>query len=260
MRPVIYLCSFGPAVYSEMAGLCVKSLRRFGRYAGPIIVFTNNGFLGSDNDTQVVAIPDRLSYFETRTFKARASQYIDGAQHTAVMSIDTDMLAIRDINPLLTYRHERACGMREIPWTRMSDRSCNACLRQTERRLARSRWGINGGLLCTPGHLYERYMVAWEAECVNHRHRLQTWVNQPALNALILRRDIQFTAYPRRWIKCRRFIAYGSVILAFSQVRGCSISVGRPRPFHLSKWSQYGQGSNGTTLLFAVASGARDDV
>ena len=67
MRPVIYLCSFGPAVYSEMAGLCVKSLRRFGRYAGPIIVFTNNGFLGSDNDTQVVAIPDRLSYFDNRS-------------------------------------------------------------------------------------------------------------------------------------------------------------------------------------------------
>jgi hypothetical protein len=201
VRPLIYLCSFGPAVYSEMARLCVRSLRRFGRYAGPIIVFTNNGFRGSDNKTQVVEIPDRLSHFATRTFKAKARQYIDGSKHNVVMSIDTDMLAVRDINPLLTYRHERTCGMREIPWTRMSDRSCNACLRQTERRLARSRWGINGGLLCTPGHLYERYMRAWEAECVNHRHRLRTWVNQPALNALILRRDIQFTAYPRRWIE-----------------------------------------------------------
>jgi hypothetical protein len=201
MKVAIYLCSLGPSFFKDMTYLCVTSLRRLGRYAGLIIVFTNNGYMAQDEDVHVVPISPALTLFDIREFKASARRYIDGRKFDAVVSMDTDMIAIRDIRPLLVYSGTRICGMQESPWTRMSDVSCSTCLTTRERRVARRRWGINAGLLCTPGTLYEEYMELWEAEIRANRDRLKIWINQPPFNALVLRGQVRFKAYPRRWIE-----------------------------------------------------------
>lgn len=48
MKAAIYLCSFGAPLFKDLTELCVRSLRRLGRYSGRIIVFTNNGYRAQD--------------------------------------------------------------------------------------------------------------------------------------------------------------------------------------------------------------------
>ena len=187
-------------MFREMATLCVRSLRGPGCYSGDITVFTNNNFRAVDRRVQTIAMPNEMSTQVIRQFKARAHLFIEHRRYDAIMSMDADMLAVRDIRPLLGYRVNRACGMKEKPWTRMSDRSCRTCLTKAEQMTARHRWGVNGGLLCTPGHLFQEYMELWDREIARRRGALRTWINQPPLNALILRRKINFTAYPEGWI------------------------------------------------------------
>lgn len=200
MNHLIYLCCFGDSTFKTLTDLCVRSLRESGKFHGQVIIFTNNGYQAPDLEVESIPVPGILDLFDIRAFKAAAAEYIEEARYDNIMSMDSDMIAIEDINPLFDYCGDSICAMEETPWTEMNGPSCGTCLTPRERILAWGRWGINAGLLCSPAHLFRGYMDMWLNEMRIQRERLRTWINQPPINALVLRRKLRFKAFPREWI------------------------------------------------------------
>ena len=184
-----------------MTELCVQSLRDPGRFSGPIVVFTDNGYRPAEPHVRVISIPQRRDHFERLSFKPNAAEYLDVERYDKILFLDVDIVAIGDVNPLFDYADGSIRGMEESPWTRMDGPSCGATLTEEERRLARDRWGINTGLLCTPCGRFREYMRLWQNEIRRGREKVENhFVDQPPFNALVFRKELPFRPYPRELI------------------------------------------------------------
>lgn len=201
MKTLIYLASLGSPVYRRMTELCIHSLREVGGYSGPILVFTNNGYMPQGAGIEAIRIPPGLDLARMQGFKAAAAPAVPAEKYDRILWLDCDMLAVDAVSPLFSGSGEHVRGMVEAPWTRMSDDACGDCLTPAERRRAGTRWGINTGLLCVPSRSYREYMRLWSEEIEIRRDRLTHWPDQTPFNALVLNRRIPFRAYPRGWIE-----------------------------------------------------------
>src|SRR5262249_20964979 len=155
---LIYLCSLGDPAYRQMTELCIRSLRRVGKYGGDILVFSNNGFKACDGGVGVVSVPGCLGKFEMTSFKTEAARSIKAETYDKILWIDSDMLAIDEVSILFRQGDDHISAMEEEPWTRMSDPPCGECLSEGERQRGHERWGINTGLLCIPRLLFRECM------------------------------------------------------------------------------------------------------
>ncbi len=200
-RTLLYLCSLGASRFRSMTELCIRSLRGRGKYAGEILVFTNNGFRTRDPAVRTERAPDGLEKCAMFAFKAGAGKSIDASRYDKILFMDSDMLAVGDMNPFFEHSDDSLCAMEEVGWTRMNKPQCGATLRRREIPAARRRWGINTGLVCTPGKLFRDYMETWESEIWAERAKLKGWFDQSPMNALILRGIVRFKPYPAGWIE-----------------------------------------------------------
>jgi hypothetical protein len=203
-RTLIYLLSFGPRVYAEMTALCIRSLRGAGRYTGDIAVLTDGSFVPRDRGDAGVRAIDVGAVgdpFAIKCLKTAAALWLDPRDYDRAVVMDTDMIAVGDVAPLLAGDDDRVRGMEEEPFNTMLAESCGGGLLALDERAAASRrWGINTGFLCTSGRAFAAMLARWRHAIGAQRELANYWADQPYFNRLVLRGELDFVAYPRGWI------------------------------------------------------------
>jgi hypothetical protein len=201
MRTLVYLACFADPVYAEAARLCIASLRGPGRYRGDVAVLTDGTFPEGAPGTTVVRLPEAKDAFAIKCVKLEAARVLDVARYDRVLWLDADVIALGDVAPLFEFCRRGLAAGDERPFNTLRAPSVGGCLSPWERLRHRFRWGINAGVFCVEGSLVGRYLDLWHAEVHRHRAALGRWIDQPPLNALIVRRRIEFRPYPPGWIE-----------------------------------------------------------
>jgi hypothetical protein len=201
MRTLVYLACFSNPVYAEATRLCIASLRGPGRYRGDIAVLTDGTFPEGAPGVTVHRLPATKDTLEIRNAKLGAARILDAARYDRILWLDSDVIAIDDVAPLFAFFRRGLAAGDERPFNTLRAVSVGGCLSRWERLRHRFRWGINAGVFCVEASLFGRYLDLWHAEIQRYRASLSRWIDQPPLNALIVRRRIEFTPYPRGWIE-----------------------------------------------------------
>ncbi len=200
-RTLIYLLSFGSRLYADMTALCIRSLRTAGRYTGDIAVLTDGSFVARGADVSAIRVGAPRGGVAIKCAKSLAPLWLDPGGHDRVAVMDTDMIAVADVAPLLAGDDDRVRGMVEEPFNTMLAPSCGgALLALHERAAASTRWGINTGFLCTSGRAFATAMARWRLAVGAQYELVNEWADQPYFNALVLRGEVEFEALPRGWI------------------------------------------------------------
>jgi hypothetical protein len=201
MRKLVYLACFSDPVYAEAARLCITSLRGSGRYRGDIAVLTDGVFPEGTPGVTVHRLPATRDAFGIRNAKLGAARILDATRYDRILWLDSDVIAIADVAPLFSFLHRGLSAGDERPFNTLRAVSVGGCLSRWERLRHRFRWGINAGVFCVEASLFGRYLDLWRAEIARYRASLHRWIDQPPLNALIVRRQVEFTPYPPGWIE-----------------------------------------------------------
>ena len=201
MRTLVYLTCFADPAYAEAARLCIASLRGKGRYEGDIAVLTDGVFPERTPGATVVRMPRPSDAFDLRCMKHRAGRILDVSAYDRVLWVDCDVIAIREVAPLFEFCRRGLSAGDEYPFNTLRAPSVGGCLTWWERILFGRRWGVNAGIFCVEARLLRPYLDLWLEEVLRYRARADRWIDQPPLNALIARRRIDFTPYPRGWIE-----------------------------------------------------------
>ncbi|MGQ0613731.1 MAG: hypothetical protein ACT4PV_08345 [Planctomycetaceae bacterium] len=200
MRTLVYLVCVGEAVYGEMARVCVDSLRAAGRYGGDLVVLTDGAFEGGAG-AQTVRVSATGDATGSRRLKLAAWRHIDASAYDRVLFLDLDVVAVGDLAPLFAFEPSAVCAGDEYPFNRLWRPSVGSALRWWERLLHGIAWGVNAGAVCFPAGVLRSCLERWEREMERCLPRMGRWIDQPALNACIVRREFPFVPYPRSWIE-----------------------------------------------------------
>jgi len=200
MRRLVYLVCAGDPAYAELARLSVASLRGAGRFLGDVAVLTDGIFArGAGADAvRAGAAGDGLA---ARRLKLGAWRHLDASRYDRILYLDCDVVAVADVGPLFAFEPASVCAGDEYPFNRMSSPSVGGTLRWWERLRHWRAWGVNAGAVCFPADAFRATLELWAAEMERCLPRLHRWIDQPPLNALVVRGRIPFRAYPRRWIE-----------------------------------------------------------
>lgn len=204
-RDLVYLVVIGTVEprFVQAVELCVTSLRTWGRYSGEVAVVTDHPEAmprAVRAEARMVRVDEREirddahvrndyeRYFVGRLLVHRV---VDVTAYDRVMYIDCDILAIRNVAPLLDgldcFRYSRE-------FQPMSAPMYNECLSDTELAEARWRRGINSGVFAAPGDYLGECLDRWKA-LLDTRPQSQSY-EQAALNALVLRGLIRARPLP----------------------------------------------------------------
>jgi glycosyltransferase involved in cell wall biosynthesis len=204
-RDLVYLVAIGSVEPRFMRAVewCVTSLRRWGRYSGDVAVVTDRPEAMPDvvrAEARVVRVEEsqmrdpahgRNDYERYLIGRLRVHRLLDVAAYNRVLYVDCDVLAIRDVAPLLDgldcFRYSRE-------FQPMSAPMYNACLSDAELAEARWRRGINSGVFAAPGSQLGECLDRWK-ELLDAHPRGHAY-DQPALNALVLRGLIRARPLP----------------------------------------------------------------
>ncbi|HXJ78970.1 MAG TPA: glycosyltransferase [Candidatus Methylomirabilis sp.] len=202
---LLYLVAIGAEEprYLEAVRMCATSFRRWGRYSGELAVVTDRPeAIPADvrAEVRVVPVDERQMREDTHgrephesylLGRLRVHRFLDLTVYDRVMYADCDVLAIRDVMPLLDgldcFRYSRE-------FQPMSAPMYNGCLTDAELEEARWRRGINSGVFAAPGAYLGECLERWMA--LLDTRPLARGYDQPALNALVLRGLIRARPLP----------------------------------------------------------------
>jgi glycosyltransferase involved in cell wall biosynthesis len=183
---------------------CVTSLRRWGRYENEIAVITDReadclppavrreATLACVDESRLRDPAHGRAGMERYLMaRLRAHHILDLAAYDRVLYVDCDILAVRDVRPLLEgldcFRYSRE-------FQPMSAPMYSGCLTDAELADAAWRRGINSGVFGAPGAYLGECLDRWKA-LLDERPRAQGY-DQPALNALVFRELVRARPLP----------------------------------------------------------------
>jgi hypothetical protein len=185
---LIYMTVRDPP-YRHMLVELVDSLRRVGRYAGEIVVFTPDICPVLQ---QLTEPPHRVRLY-TATFRedgmydrVLALTHIPGHQYRTVTCLDADILCFRTFAPIIA--DDAHIRFMEERWQTLricGDRSMyGAAMTLAERTAAADCYAINAGHFTIPGSLFKAFTEVYVPEAM----RLTDFgADQAALNAIVRR-------------------------------------------------------------------------
>jgi len=237
---LIYLLCFGDSEYRRMTELCIESLRGPGRFSGDIMVFTDGCYITSRPDVIVYdashiieryvetiqdtvestavsqgAVDNSVAWHEhqmdaaaairkaaIKALKPELAFVIDHTRYARIAVMDTDMLAIDDVNPFFDVVADGVVGILEgqLGNTMLSESCGGALVRPDELAEAGARTGICVGFLCATPKVFQYSMTQWSQAIRTDAQRLNFWADQPYFNVLVLRNQIPFQPLPDMWI------------------------------------------------------------
>lgn len=240
MANLAYLPCFGDPIYRQMTELCVESLRS-GGFSGDIVVFSDGSFTTARNDVTVCDVShaveenikdiraelelgamagqdadasisqwhtsqqkteDAIRKIAYKASKPGLAALVDHARYERIACMDTDMLAIGNVDALLQVAD---CGVsaieeRQLGSSMLSESCGKLLLRPGELAKARETAGICTGFVCARSQVLKRSMELWLTAMQADRQRLNYWSDQPHFNVLVLRGQIPFEPLPDTWI------------------------------------------------------------
>jgi hypothetical protein len=201
-KRLIYLLSFGEPIYARMTALCVHSLRKWGRFRDEIKVFTDGSYRPAPgSDVEACNVGPLTGDLAIKSLKSFIAPAIDAGRYAQIAVMDSDMVAVGDVNELLHTGGPGIQGMREYPFNSMLADSCGGRLLTLPERVRASReWGINTGFLAMDARRFHGNMRAWTRAIRKDAAKANYWADQPYFNALVLRGRLSFRALPRYWI------------------------------------------------------------
>lgn len=240
MANLVYLPCFGDPIYRQMAELCVESLRS-GGFSGDIIVFSDGSFATDRSDVTVCHVPhtveesikdiraelkfgaivgqdtdapisqwhasqqkteDAIRKIAYKACKPGLASLVDYARYDRIACMDTDMLALGNVDTLLQVADSGVSAIEERHLgSSMLSESCGKLLLQPgELAKARETAGICTGFVCAKSQVFKQSMELWLTAIQADRQRLNYWSDQPYFNVLVLRGQIPFEPLPDTWI------------------------------------------------------------
>ena len=240
MSNLIYLLCFGDPEYRRMTELCIESLRGPGRFTGDIMVCTDGTFTTTRSDVVVYdashiiddyvrtiqdtaeattvaagAVDNSVAWHEHRVdaaadirkaaikaMKPELADVIDHTRYAHIAVMDTDILAIGDVNPIFDLAIDGVLGMleRQLGNTMLAPSCGGELLRPAEYAAAAAHIGICAGFLCATPSVFRHSMTRWARAIRADARRLNFWADQPYFNVLVLRGEIPFQPLPDMWI------------------------------------------------------------
>jgi predicted SAM-dependent methyltransferase len=157
---LIYSVAYGSDAWHQ-AAIMVQSLRRAGQFTGEIIVYsdTKAELLGAE----VVHNLEPLTFYSPKLAKAYFGKQIDASKYERIMFLDSDIVAIKPIQPL--FELEGICA----PWDGVS----------VEHPF------FNSGTIVAPASEWNRLCRRWWHLLAVSRLTEGPWVDQPLFNALV---------------------------------------------------------------------------
>lgn len=205
-RHLVFLVAIGVVDQRFVAsvGWCVESLRGAGCFDGDIAIITDPAserLLASAVPTASLLVGDperlwnpehnRIPIQRFQMARLSAPELIDLEAYDTVMYLDVDILAIGDVRPLFD-------GVEEFRYARefapMSGPAYSGTLTDDEMADARFRRGINSGTFVVPAAQVCDVFEHWRTGL--NRSPDQLCYDQPILNALVLRRQIDAAPMP----------------------------------------------------------------
>jgi hypothetical protein len=196
----IYFCVYGEE-YRKMVCLAVESLRTTGKYTGRIIIVTPSmcpvlQSLEKDVSFIVANLP-----CHQRMALCYALELINPIRYNKIMYLDADIIATRDINPVL--RELDVLTYYEEPWQHMRDQITDPIyvgyLTDDERRrmgglrpINDGQWGCSGIRASDVHHVWKRL---YESKSTTERDFYGA--NQAAFNAMIRRVQVRGRAFSK---------------------------------------------------------------
>lgn len=241
MADLIYLLCFGGPVYARMTELCVESLRRPGGFSGDILVFSDGSFTSDRTDTIICDVSnmieinvqriraasemvatsrgsadasfsrwltgedeaeDVIRKMAYKALKPEVAAIVDHARYDKIAYLDTDMIAIGDVDSLLRVSDfgVSAIEERQIGSSMLNESCGQLLLRPDEMAQARETVGICTGFICAKSTVFKQSMMLWLKAIQADQKRLNYWSDQPYFNVLVLRGKIPFEPLPETWV------------------------------------------------------------
>lgn len=188
---LIYTLAYGPEAWRH-ATVMVPSLRRFGKFAGEIKVFTDQE--GGIDGAEILRWPCEVEH--PYMGKAYIGQFLDTEPYSKVMFLDSDVVAIRDINPMFHHggiSMPVECVIDDVYQNWYSIASV-APYTPGER-------GFNAGTLVADACDWNQLCKRWLETCLDHLEEAKKCgMDQPALNHLFRTGEYKINPFPEDWV------------------------------------------------------------
>ncbi len=189
MADLAYFVATGRREFRVAVNLAIRSLRRFGRFRGEIVVFADRPFpLPRGVRLELLTAEEQ----RRPSLKMAAGRRLDLERHRTVLYADCDLLFRSSMEPFL----ERCAATGKLICT--DDMGLKAgeewfckSLSAEERARFAGAPGINSGFFCAPGGRLREILARWEAETLRSLDLPGYGIDQPPLNALVLREEIE---------------------------------------------------------------------
>lgn len=193
----------------DMTKLCIKSIRDLGKYNDDILIFTDSSTDYDDLDVDIVNFsPQPNNIFNVVIMKARAREYFDSNKYDSIMYMDTDIIAINNINKIFEYSTNQICFGEEFPYNLIVPvdealRPHNPVLTKEESNQLKGVPRINSGLFVCDQSIYDEYMQIFENYMLEYQHiKSETGErDQNYITTAIIREDINYQHLPHGWIE-----------------------------------------------------------
>ena len=179
-----YLIATGGEAYREAVSIAVRSLRRIGRFAGEIVVFSDRQFpLPRGVELELLA-PHEVS---RPTLKCHTGRSLPLERYQRVLYLDSDIVVRAPLEPLLA-----RCATGRLVCT--DDMGAKAgwdwfskCFSPPELLRFGDLPGLNAGFFCAEGARLREWLTAWESMICACAGCPGSGIDQPPFNAAIRR-------------------------------------------------------------------------
>jgi hypothetical protein len=189
-----YVVVAGRLPYFCSGRLTLDSLRRFGEFDGRVVALSDRPWrapAGVD-----VHVLDRRRLTPPALYKAAIRDVVPLHEYEFVVYLDADVLVRGSLDPFLQRARTRDFVCSDDMGNAVTEGYCGALLTPEERSRAATLPGANGGFFCARGERLNAIFDVWQAIVATRRPPFRDGFDQPALNAAILRAQIDADIVP----------------------------------------------------------------
>jgi len=202
MKTLIYTLAGGPDPRFVLnVKMLTASLRKTG-YAGDIAVITPDPAQYTGLDVRPIPVrPGRTHRWSVIQLKTAAFPLLKPAEYEAILFLDSDILAVRDVTPFFT--HMRNAGQpcfATDPSNLGSEAGVSHMVRHATLCKIAGRPAANTGCFCITNRMAKTFIPAWRTM---YPRVSGSWhcPEQQSLNGAWVLRKVSLRLYPRSWVE-----------------------------------------------------------
>lgn len=184
----------------DMCRLSIKSLRKYGDYAGEIMLLTDRPDDFTVDYTVDLSPHRAASIYDVGRLKMEARTWIDVRRYDSILYLDNDVISTGDIQPILDLPEDTIAISEEYPVNMLN--SNIPFLTNEEKQKSDGMLRINTGIMCYDSSIFldtTEKIYNYLEHCL--RNYEYTGVEQKPVNAMVVRREIPYQPIPHAWVE-----------------------------------------------------------